>query len=635
MFARRAAVLLGRLQKKVAGTARKALQTASVVQQQRQEQEFDECMGLLNNRGDSVAIGAWEAGRQRLQQYEACFQKLTSDVALLHEQVTLLNREVGVEDGNISGATWSAAAFSDAVSQRLSSAQDMGSGHAAAVSSPAGLATISESGRQGHLAITDLLAAGSEVSTAPSQRSERHLPTLREENAAFRDRLNELERGKKKVLAFAQQALKTTVDLQKQQKEQKEQQDRVNEILGESLQPALAEATQMAEKLEVVEKATMEFRKSCAAEVADLKSRVNEVQQAMLCGTSEAIEFSQTCAAEVADLHARVNEVQQALSSNLASQQLSLQDRSQDTITLVNDGDGCTTNGRSDDTDALLQGMEARVDRRLAQMLDRIQAMQDAADEQHLTSLQVSRQVPEVARKVEQLWTQCQHYFSQVKAHEVHLSFVREEKLKALECSSVSSVPRSASRCESDFAGDFADEESHDSLRLPHDSGRYNDAESVGSSLDAALAREGVGLPWQPASGILQKAMEGPGAASGSMTLPGAEREDPLANSESQKSPSSPVSPASPSSWTAKHWCVNDGAASDGSDLWGGNTTRRSGGSGEAASHSSELWGGSSVFTGGSHQIVYANSMGQCSSPSRRGQTSPEEAYEDGGRWLM
>merc|ERR1719453_1770354 len=69
----------------------------------------------------------------------------------------------------------------------------------------------------------------------------------------------------------------------------------------------------------------------------------------------------------------------------------------------------------------MMQNVQARVDRNLDSMSKRLDSLQDVRDQQRLQGSQVSRQVPDMAQKIDQLWAQCQFYFSKVKEHDVHI----------------------------------------------------------------------------------------------------------------------------------------------------------------------------------------------------------------------
>jgi len=72
-----------------------------------------------------------------------------------------------------------------------------------------------------------------------------------------------------------------------------------------------------------------------------------------------------------------------------------------------------------------LESLEARVDRNLSEIGQRLDALQDCRDQQRMSLRQLSHQMPEVSNKLDQLWSQCQYYFPRVKEHDVHFSFFR------------------------------------------------------------------------------------------------------------------------------------------------------------------------------------------------------------------
>jgi len=75
--------------------------------------------------------------------------------------------------------------------------------------------------------------------------------------------------------------------------------------------------------------------------------------------------------------------------------------------------------------DARMERIEARFDKSLADLSDRLDPIQDLVEHQRLHAWQADKQVPEVEQKLDHLWAQCQHYFSKVKEHDVHFGFFR------------------------------------------------------------------------------------------------------------------------------------------------------------------------------------------------------------------
>merc|ERR1719330_1561643 len=72
-----------------------------------------------------------------------------------------------------------------------------------------------------------------------------------------------------------------------------------------------------------------------------------------------------------------------------------------------------------------IDSLEARVDRNLNEVSQKVEFLQDGREQQRLALRQMGQQLPEVAHKLDQLWAQCQYYFPRVKEHDVHFSFFR------------------------------------------------------------------------------------------------------------------------------------------------------------------------------------------------------------------
>jgi len=72
-----------------------------------------------------------------------------------------------------------------------------------------------------------------------------------------------------------------------------------------------------------------------------------------------------------------------------------------------------------------IESLENRLDRNLHEVSQKMELLQDGREQQRLLLRQIGQQLPEVARKLDQLWAQCQYYFPRVKEHDVHFSFFR------------------------------------------------------------------------------------------------------------------------------------------------------------------------------------------------------------------
>lgn len=72
-----------------------------------------------------------------------------------------------------------------------------------------------------------------------------------------------------------------------------------------------------------------------------------------------------------------------------------------------------------------LEGLDARLERGLAEVVQKLHIMQDAFDEQQLALRHLAQQLPEVSKRLEQLWAQCQLYFPRLQEQEVHFGFLR------------------------------------------------------------------------------------------------------------------------------------------------------------------------------------------------------------------
>jgi len=81
--------------------------------------------------------------------------------------------------------------------------------------------------------------------------------------------------------------------------------------------------------------------------------------------------------------------------------------------------------GQLQGVEARLERSEARFDKSLVDLSDRLDPLQDFVEQQKLASWQAARHLPEVSQKLDQLWAQCQHNFAKIKEHDVHFKFFR------------------------------------------------------------------------------------------------------------------------------------------------------------------------------------------------------------------
>lgn len=76
------------------------------------------------------------------------------------------------------------------------------------------------------------------------------------------------------------------------------------------------------------------------------------------------------------------------------------------------------------DVEARVDRNETRLTRSMTEITEKLMPLQDFVEQQRLTTWTVSRQVPDLAKKVDQLWTQCQTHFTKIKEHDIHMNFM-------------------------------------------------------------------------------------------------------------------------------------------------------------------------------------------------------------------
>lgn len=72
-----------------------------------------------------------------------------------------------------------------------------------------------------------------------------------------------------------------------------------------------------------------------------------------------------------------------------------------------------------------LQALDTRLERSLTEVAQKLHVMQDAEDEQQVALRHLAQQLPEVSKRLDQLWAQCQLYFPRLQEQEVHFGFLR------------------------------------------------------------------------------------------------------------------------------------------------------------------------------------------------------------------
>jgi len=234
--------------------------------------------------------------------------------------------------------------------------------------------------------------------TCPSKPDTLEAEALEACQSALIERISSLERGQKKVAFSARRALETIANLVEQQQLQeadghqeiKQLRELCDELSGkvrisidDSCKPSDCVATlrgKVEEQAEVVD--DLQGRVDC---VIELREKVDEVEHAMMC-----------LAARHMDEPRAQMELQNAHGPDL------LPDMAVD-----------------------LRSLEARFERRFHELSEQLEAMQDSRDEQRVVAWQLSRQVPDILGRVDQLWDRCQHYFSKVTEHDAKLAFAR------------------------------------------------------------------------------------------------------------------------------------------------------------------------------------------------------------------
>jgi len=197
--------------------------------------------------------------------------------------------------------------------------------------------------------------------------------------------------------------------------EQVEHCRRVGEAAAAAVADVLASGRNDVSSLRVMIEAQAERVDALSGEVSavgDLRDKVEEVEAAVHCSI-----------ASHQDLQARhAQHVQRALEAAPLAAQRTRQE-TEGAQAVFSDAMHLALQG----VQSRFDGVEARLDSSLRDLSERLESLQDVKEQQRLTAWQVSRQGPDVLSRVEQLWSQCQHYFSKVKEHDVHFRFLRKK----------------------------------------------------------------------------------------------------------------------------------------------------------------------------------------------------------------
>jgi len=227
---------------------------------------------------------------------------------------------------------------------------------------------------------------------------------------ALRERLAALERGQKTVAVGARRALHTALVVHQHQQSQDQE----------------SEWDKCLESLPVAE-----LEQQCAARFTEQDERLDAVLQivdslvdrVMITGLKDGPGGEpRSMAAQLEALEASLTEKVEEAEANLygiASQLESKSGSGQLQVTLM------SPHSDRRELAGAMESLEARLAKSMSEMGQRLDDLQDGRDQQRLVLRQLSQQVPEVVKKLDQLWTQCQHYFPRVKEHDVHFSFFR------------------------------------------------------------------------------------------------------------------------------------------------------------------------------------------------------------------
>mmetsp|Transcript_102831 Transcript_102831/g.259123 ORF Transcript_102831/g.259123 Transcript_102831/m.259123 type:complete len:737 (+) Transcript_102831:99-2309(+) len=226
-------------------------------------------------------------------------------------------------------------------------------------------------------------------------------------------RVSALEQGQKTVAVGARRALHTALVVHQQQQSQ----DHDNQ--WEKCLDGLPVA---------------ELEQQCTLKFTEQDDRLDKILQ-MVDSLTDRVLLQQALTDGRAEVHG-VRELRENFEESQAKLAEKLEDMKANILGLASEVDSCRvqanfehalgSKGQMPDFVATsFESLESRLDRGLNEFGQRLESLQDGRDQQRLALRQMGQQLPEVSRKLDQLWSQCQYYFPRVKEHDVHFGFFR------------------------------------------------------------------------------------------------------------------------------------------------------------------------------------------------------------------
>ncbi|CAJ1351801.1 unnamed protein product, partial [Effrenium voratum] len=233
-------------------------------------------------------------------------------------------------------------------------------------------------------------------------------------------RLSALEQSHRKLAMGAQRALKMALSVHEKQ-EGLEMEEEFERCFGKDLDPGPDVSHQLSEQDHRLEQILL-----IVDALADRVSDTGASLQALADREAEGKAEHHPTAVAQEELRDKVEELEANLYGLAAQVQSQVDQRGRVATLRLMDQQQERQQQRSLENLAMaLEGLDARLERNLAEQAQKLHDVQDGQDEQQVTLRQLVQELPEVSKRLEQLWEQCQLYFPRLQEQEVHFGFLR------------------------------------------------------------------------------------------------------------------------------------------------------------------------------------------------------------------
>lgn len=257
-----------------------------------------------------------------------------------------------------------------------------------------------------------------------SSRAVQALPLPSETNSAalaLTSRISKLENAQRKVSRSSHRALSTAIHVHRQQQTNTEKHSWMNSLETTELEQNWENRCreQEANIDRILHMVDMLADKVLLSDGVGAQRALTDGAEASTGQGGDTLALAADIRDQgdaVDELRDKVHELEAAVNYGLAAQSY--------TRPAVADSAATSSGQPSDSLLPMVHDIELRMDSGFSDMCRRLDALQESKDQVRTQLRQVSRQIPDMNQRVEQLWVQCQHYFPKVKEHDVNFSFL-------------------------------------------------------------------------------------------------------------------------------------------------------------------------------------------------------------------